>query len=359
MKLFMFRRRIVPFLVFLVCTCFSLSLNPKELPPEFQQKIAEHFLNKTVIAKISMPMTTSGVTTSWDGNGWSVNANLVDQRLWGVGVQAGSTYSITAVKFERDRVEIWLNDGGMINTFDQIADSWIWAGNQIDQIKHNQEMQEKRSSANGSRVKIYLGDINIQGSILAALNQAAKQFFEFTDLKQSNETKSNFDGKLIISSNPESPELYVDGSFVGNAPAKLSLSQGKHNIRAMQDGFGIWEREVTVLGDSEVNIKIVLPEVGNTSGKPIIEKTTQAPDSTNNKQDPAKGILSVRSDPEGASVFLNETYAGKTPLRIELPLGDYRVRVFLFGYKEWADDLQLINWNAVGNKVELDIRLSK
>ena len=33
---------------------------------EQERQLKEHFLNKTVIAKITMPMTTSGVHVRWD-----------------------------------------------------------------------------------------------------------------------------------------------------------------------------------------------------------------------------------------------------------------------------------------------------
>jgi len=37
-------------------------------------------------------------------------------------------------------------------------------------------------------------------------------------------------GTIAVSSSPDNAEIYVDGSFVGNAPATLKLSPGKHTI---------------------------------------------------------------------------------------------------------------------------------
>ena len=50
----------------------------------------------------------------------------------------------------------------------------------------------------------------------------------------------------------------MDGSFVGNAPAALKLSPGKHNIGVTQNGYKPWNRELSVISGSEVKLNAAL-----------------------------------------------------------------------------------------------------
>ncbi len=65
-------------------------------------------------------------------------------------------------------------------------------------------------------------------------------------------------GKVTIVSAPESADVSVDGSFVGNSPATLSLTAGKHTISVAATGFKPWSRELTVVPASEVKLNATL-----------------------------------------------------------------------------------------------------
>ena len=54
-----------------------------------------------------------------------------------------------------------------------------------------------------------------------------------------------------------------------------------------------------------------------------------------------QAMLKVGSQPIGAQVFLSGVFKGKTPLRLNLPLGKYEVRLSLHGYYNWEAQLQL------------------
>jgi hypothetical protein len=54
-----------------------------------------------------------------------------------------------------------------------------------------------------------------------------------------------------------------------------------------------------------------------------------------------RGVLVAESDPEGAQLYVDGTLQGKTPFRLELPLGKHEVRFFLPGYGEWAAQVEL------------------
>jgi serine protease Do len=65
-------------------------------------------------------------------------------------------------------------------------------------------------------------------------------------------------GAVVITSDPEDAEIYVDDKFVGNAPAKLKLAAGSHIMVLRAAGFAEWKRTLEILKDSQVTLKPVL-----------------------------------------------------------------------------------------------------
>jgi hypothetical protein len=67
-------------------------------------------------------------------------------------------------------------------------------------------------------------------------------------------------GLCAITSEPASAEIWVDDSFVGNTPAKISLSSGKHRVRISLQGYRDWEREIEMFPGSELSLNAVLAQ---------------------------------------------------------------------------------------------------
>jgi hypothetical protein len=65
-------------------------------------------------------------------------------------------------------------------------------------------------------------------------------------------------GTVEVHSTPEGAEVYVDGAFVGNAPATLRLAPGQHTVRVTQSGFKEWSREIAVQAGSEAHLSASL-----------------------------------------------------------------------------------------------------
>ncbi|MGB2622799.1 MAG: trypsin-like peptidase domain-containing protein [Candidatus Acidiferrum sp.] len=74
---------------------------------------------------------------------------------------------------------------------------------------------------------------------------------------EASDEPSGF-GTVAITAEPEDAEIYVDGKFVGDAPAKLKLPQGNHTMVIKAGGFGEWKRVLEILKDSHVTLKAVL-----------------------------------------------------------------------------------------------------
>lgn len=67
-------------------------------------------------------------------------------------------------------------------------------------------------------------------------------------------------GTVIVTSNVEGADVYVDGLFVGNTPATLSLKAGVHIVEVKKTGYSAYKREMRVLGKSEVTLRAQLED---------------------------------------------------------------------------------------------------
>lgn len=65
-------------------------------------------------------------------------------------------------------------------------------------------------------------------------------------------------GTVTVNSTPSGADVYADGAFVGNAPAVLKLSEGKHVIKVSMRRFADWSRDISVLGGSDVPLTATL-----------------------------------------------------------------------------------------------------
>lgn len=66
------------------------------------------------------------------------------------------------------------------------------------------------------------------------------------------------DGTLSLSSKPDKSEIEVDGAFIGQTSAKLTLAPGRHTIRVTKKGFQEWTRTVQILPGSATALEIEL-----------------------------------------------------------------------------------------------------
>lgn len=69
----------------------------------------------------------------------------------------------------------------------------------------------------------------------------------------------------------------------------------------------------------------------------------------------AAGALRLATRPAGATVYLDGSAKGTTPLRLEAPPGKHEVRVALAGYEDWEAQVEI----AEGGEVPLDVDLAK
>jgi len=63
--------------------------------------------------------------------------------------------------------------------------------------------------------------------------------------------------QLQVTSTPDSADIEIDGSFIGNTPSTVGVAAGQHNISVKKTGFKPWERKIAV-SSGQVNVSAVL-----------------------------------------------------------------------------------------------------
>ena len=69
--------------------------------------------------------------------------------------------------------------------------------------------------------------------------------------------------KLQLESVPPGADIEVDGSFVGNTPSDVEVTEGEHAILVKKAGFKDWERKLMVSGGSSVHLNAELEKAAN------------------------------------------------------------------------------------------------
>lgn len=64
--------------------------------------------------------------------------------------------------------------------------------------------------------------------------------------------------KLQLESDPPGADIEVDGSFVGNTPSDVQVTEGEHTVTVKKTGFKDWERKLKVSGGSSLHLSAEL-----------------------------------------------------------------------------------------------------
>ena len=221
-------------------------------------------------------------------------------------------------------------------------------------------------------------------------------------------------GSVLISSNEEGADIFVDEKFVGNTPSTLTLPAGSHSMRVEGQNRASWSRQIDLFKDSTVNLRATLtpaptgstfvtaaPELNvghpaipsvstpadpvlvsaqskNTplvqqETKPIGLETSGAPDSaliqrasTDDTGNPKSNWVIrevtsptpqpkvyVNSFPSGAQVFADSTGMGQTPCTVDLAMGDHSLKLVLSGYQDRSGKISV----KVGIDLIVDINM--
>ncbi|MGO8794466.1 MAG: PEGA domain-containing protein [Candidatus Sulfotelmatobacter sp.] len=136
---------------------------------------------------------------------------------------------------------------------------------------------------------------------------------------------------LAVSSTPAGANVYIDGKDTGKlTPAQVSVDKGQHVILVRKSGY-IDETSSTqfVLGQT-VTFSPTLRSLGNVDD---IKTTGKLKKLFGGKDAQAMGSVSVRTQPKGAQVAVNQHMLDKTsPVEFILDPGNYIVDITMSGY---------------------------
>ena len=135
------------------------------------------------------------------------------------------------------------------------------------------------------------------------------------------------EARLAINSTPPGAAVYIDGVYRGQTPIQVTVTPGRVHIKLVKDGFSSWEQTVILQQGTLLPIEARL----NFSPSPVSRYVR----------------VLVRSQPSGASVYINGQYRGLTPTELTVDPGYLELRLTRNGYESWSTTLNLSDTNAV------------
>jgi len=127
--------------------------------------------------------------------------------------------------------------------------------------------------------------------------------------------------RLRITSDPPGALVSLNGVAMGQTPLELALAPGRYRVELSRFGYEEWSRTLDLKQNSQITLEARL------ALSPLFR--------------PRTARLRIVSDPDDADVFINNAYAGKTPLSLEIAPGRYRVVVTKERYESWNQTLEL------------------
>jgi len=98
------------------------------------------------------------------------------------------------------------------------------------------------------------GESSDQGSALSSGGAALSPDNNTRQTNPASSTEGAKTGYVTVKADDDHCEVFVDGAFVGNSPAKLKLVEGLHVIEVKKSGFKDYRRELKVMPGSDLTL---------------------------------------------------------------------------------------------------------
>jgi hypothetical protein len=79
----------------------------------------------------------------------------------------------------------------------------------------------------------------------------------------SSSSNGSVSAKLQMESDPPGADIEIDGSFVGNTPSDVQVTDGEHTVLVKKTGFKDWARKLKVSAGSSVHLNAELEKMAN------------------------------------------------------------------------------------------------
>ena len=183
--------------------------------------------------------------------------------------------------------------------------------------------------------EVYISHNGIEGTKQVSIKRNEETKLDVSDLKKEDLIKY---GNLIITTEPSSAEVYIDGKQV-DISRIIKVSYGIHQLMAKVEGYDTIIQYIRVK-DSSANIAISLDEetvhtVSDNSVNKDSDTTENNTVSDNNVSDTAgtTGYKVTIEAPVGAEVYVDGNYVGIIPASFAKKPGTHDVTIRKSGYK--------------------------
>ena len=131
---------------------------------------------------------------------------------------------------------------------------------------------------------------------------------------------------VSISTEPVDVSIFNGNERLGNTPSTIQLIQGKNILSLRKSGYKDYEIQLDIVAQDSVSLES------------LILSRLDVP-------------LEIMSEPEGASININDEYRGLTPMEIMLePLVEHKILISKPGYKDINNQLRLDTIESLSSK---------
>ena len=131
---------------------------------------------------------------------------------------------------------------------------------------------------------------------------------------------------VSISTEPVDVSIFNGNERLGNTPSTVQLIQGKNTLSLRKSGYKDYEIQLDIVAQDSVSLES------------LILSRLDVP-------------LEIMSEPEGASININDEYRGLTPMEIMLePLVEHKILISKPGYKDINNQLRLDTIESLSSK---------
>ncbi len=131
------------------------------------------------------------------------------------------------------------------------------------------------------------------------------------------------EGRLRVVSDPPGALVSLNGIALGQTPLEVVLAPGRYRIVLSRFGYEEWSRTLDIAPGAVLQLEAQL--MASPFFRPL-GRTAR---------------LRIVSDPDDADVFINNAFAGRTPLSLEIAPGRYRIVVAKATYETWNQTIEL------------------
>jgi formylglycine-generating enzyme required for sulfatase activity len=123
---------------------------------------------------------------------------------------------------------------------------------------------------------------------------------------------------IDIDSVPQGARVSVNGTVTGSTPLTIQLPAGEHKLVLTAEGFKPWREVITVAANQPRRLQPV-------------------------QLQPADGALTVQTTPAGANVMVDNQFAGRAPLKLNLSAKtQHLIQIYKAGYEKANRKISLI-----------------